>query len=159
MRRTPFTKMTCPVARSLERVGEWWSILILRDVLGGIRRFDALQENLGIAPGMLTRRLTALVKHGILARRRYQTRPPRYEYVPTEKAEDFAEVLMALTVWGNRHFAPEGPSLLIADRKTGNIADPVMVDGKTGRRLTRGEYVYVSARTGKPLRAPSPRPR
>ncbi|HEX2593534.1 MAG TPA: helix-turn-helix domain-containing protein [Rhizomicrobium sp.] len=151
--------MTCPIARGLERVGEWWSILILRDVLGGIRRFDALQENLGIAPGMLTRRLNALVKDGLLTRRRYQTRPPRYEYAPTQKAEDFAEVLVALTVWGSRHFAPEGPSVLIADRKTGNIADPVMVDRKTGRRLTRDDYIYVSARTRKPLRASSPRPR
>jgi DNA-binding HxlR family transcriptional regulator len=145
MRRTNFAKMPCPIARGLERVGEWWSILILRDVLRGKTRFDQLQDNLGIAPGMLTRRLNALVKAGLLKRQRYQARPSRYEYVPTEKAEDFADVLLALTLWGNKHFSPEGPRVLVADRVTGALADPVLVDRNTGRPLTRGRYAFVSA--------------
>jgi DNA-binding HxlR family transcriptional regulator len=145
MRRTNFAKMPCPIARGLERVGEWWSILILRDVLSGKTRFDALQGNLGIAPGMLTRRLNALVKAGLLKRRRYQTRPPRYEYVPTEKAEDFRDVLLALTLWGNKHFAPEGPRVLIADRETGALADPILIDRNTGQPLTRDRYKYVAS--------------
>ncbi len=72
--------MLCPIARSLERVGEWWSMLIMRDALYGMTRFDEFQTSLGIAPNMLTRRLTALVEAGLLERRLYNERPPRYEY-------------------------------------------------------------------------------
>ena len=89
MRRKSFGKMACPVARGLERVGEWWSILIVRDALAGMSRFDEFQESLGIAPDMLTRRLSALVESGLLERRRYSQRPPRDEYVLTERGADF----------------------------------------------------------------------
>ena len=81
MRRKSFGNMQCPIARSLERVGEWWSILILRDASLGLTRFDEFQESLGIAPNILTRRLKALVEAGLLERRRYSERPPRDEYV------------------------------------------------------------------------------
>ena len=85
MRRKSFQKMHCPIARSLERVGEWWSILILRDALHGLKRFDEFEQSLGISPTMLTRRLAGLVKAGLLERRRYNERPPRYEYALTER--------------------------------------------------------------------------
>jgi DNA-binding HxlR family transcriptional regulator len=81
MQRKSFGKMPCPIARSLERVGEWWSILIIRDALHGFTRFDEFQKSLNIAPNMLTRRLSALVDAGLLERRRYSERPPRYEYI------------------------------------------------------------------------------
>ena len=81
--------MPCPIARSLERVGEWWSILILRDAFAGMTRFDAFQKSLGIAPNMLTRRLTALVEAGLLQRRRYNEHPPRDEYLLTNRGRDF----------------------------------------------------------------------
>src|SRR5499426_398833 len=106
MQRKSFGQMVCPIARSLERVGEWWSILILRDALHGLTRFDEFQQSLGIAPNMLTRRLAALVKAGLLERRRYSQHPPRYEYVPTERGRDFRPVLIALLAWGNKYFAP-----------------------------------------------------
>ena len=77
--------MVCPIARGLERVGEWWSILILRDALHGMTRFDEFQKSLGIAPNMLARRLNALVHAGLLERRRYSERPPRDEYLPTAR--------------------------------------------------------------------------
>jgi DNA-binding HxlR family transcriptional regulator len=85
MQRKSFGRMSCPIARSLERVGEWWSILILRDALHGLTRFDQFQKSLGIAPNMLTRRLSALVDAGLLVRRRYSERPPRDEYVLTAR--------------------------------------------------------------------------
>ncbi len=91
--------MECPIARSLERVGEWWSILILRDALHGLTRFDQFQKSLDIAPNMLTRRLNALVEGGLLERRRYNERPPRDEYVLTERGRDFEPVLYALLAW------------------------------------------------------------
>src|SRR5205807_5668213 len=133
MQRKSFGNMQCPVARSLERVGEWWSILILRDALRGLTRFDQFQSNLGIAPNMLARRLAALVDAGLLERRRYSERPPRDEYVLTARGRDFRPVLLSLMAWGNRHFAPEGPSVLLVDAKTGAAVEPILVDRATGR--------------------------
>src|SRR5713101_8232351 len=135
MQRKSFGNLQCPIARSLERVGEWWSILILRDAFHGLSRFDQFQKSLEIAPNMLTRRLNALVESGLLERRRYSDRPPRYEYVLTERGRDFRPVLWALLAWGNRHFAPEGASVVIVDGVTGELADPVLVDGRSGRKL------------------------
>src|SRR5579872_3741844 len=99
--------MQCPIARSLERVGEWWSILILRDAFLGLTRFDQFQKSLGIAPNMLTRRLNTLVDSGLLERRSYSERPLRFEYVLTPRGRDFRTVLWTLVAWGNKHFAPE----------------------------------------------------
>src|SRR5258708_29432364 len=115
MQRKSFGNMQCPIARSLERVGEWWSILILRDAFHGLTRFDDFQKSLEIAPNMLTRRLNALVEGGLLERHRYSERPPRDEYVLTERGRDFRPVLLALLAWGNRHFAPAGPSVQLAE--------------------------------------------
>jgi DNA-binding HxlR family transcriptional regulator len=140
MRRTSFGNMQCPIARSLERVGEWWSILILRDAFHGLRRFDEFQENLGIAPNMLARRLKALVEAGLLERRRYNDRPPRNEYLLTQAGRNFRPVLWALLAWGNKHFAPEGPSVVIVDSATGREADPVLVDGNSGRPLVEPDF-------------------
>src|SRR5262249_52615336 len=114
MQRTNFAHLQCPIARSLERVGEWWSILILRDAVYGVKRFDEFQRSLDIAPNMLTRRLNALVKSGLLKRQRYSDKPPRFEYVLTERGRDFRPVMLALLAWGNKHFAPEGASVLLA---------------------------------------------
>jgi DNA-binding HxlR family transcriptional regulator len=135
MRRKSFHDMTCPIARSLERVGEWWTILILRDALRGVTRFDGFQKSLEIAPNMLARRLDALVAAGIHERRRYSARPPRDEYVLSARGRDFRPVIQAFIAWGNRHFAPEGPSLVIIYSVTGLVADPVMVDRISGRPL------------------------
>src|ERR1700761_7910158 len=102
MQRKSFGNMQCPIARSLERVGEWWSILILRDAFRGVTQFDQFQKSLGIAPNMLTRRLNGLVESGLLEKRQYNERPPRFEYVLTELGQDFRPVLWALLAWGNK---------------------------------------------------------
>ena len=136
MQRKSFGDMPCPIARSLERVGEWWSILILRDAFHGLTRFDQFQKSLEIAPNMLTRRLNGLVESGLLERRRYSERPPRDEYVLTEMGRDFRPVLWTLLAFGNKHFAPEGPSVVLVDRETGEMADPVLVDRASGRLLS-----------------------
>jgi DNA-binding HxlR family transcriptional regulator len=143
MQRKSFGTMSCPIARSLERVGEWWSILILRDALAGMTRFDEFQDSLGIAPNMLTRRLNALVEAGLLERHRYSEHPPRHEYRLTERGRDFRPVLVAMLAWGNRHFAPEGPSVMIVDAKTGAPADPIMVDRATMRPLVEPDYTLA----------------
>lgn len=135
MRHKSFGNIQSPIALSLERVGEWWSILILGDASLGLRRFGQFQESLGIAPNILTRRLKALVEAGLLERRRYSEHPPRDEYLLTEAGRDFRLVLWALLAWGNKHFAPEGASVVIVDSRTGAQADPVLVDRKSGRPL------------------------
>jgi DNA-binding HxlR family transcriptional regulator len=144
MQRKNFGKMACPIARSLERVGEWWSILIIRDALHGFTRFDEFQKSLNIAPNMLARRLSALVDAGLLQRHRYSQRPPRYEYILTEKGRDFRPVLIAMTAWGNRHFAPEGASVLLVDKKTKRAVDPVLVDRRSGRPLNERDFVFAA---------------
>jgi DNA-binding HxlR family transcriptional regulator len=132
--------MDCPIARSLDRVGEWWSILILRDALGGMTRFEEFSKSLAIAPNMLTRRLNALVDAGLLERRRYSEHPPRHEYIVTARGRDFRPVLIALIAFGNRHFAPEGASVTIVDAVSGAPAEPIMVDRLTGRPLVSSEF-------------------
>ena len=136
MRHKNLAAMPCPIARSLERVGEWWSMLIMRDALHGFTRFDEFQKSLGIAPNMLARRLESLVEAGLLERRKYSEHPPRYEYLPTARGRDFCPVLIALLAWGNKHFAPEGESVRIIDRLTGKVADPILVDRDTKRPIT-----------------------
>lgn len=144
MHRKTFRDMQCPIARSLERVGEWWSILILREASYGTTRFDDFQRRLDIAPNMLTRRLSALVEEGLLARRQYCDRPPRFEYVLTDAGRDFRPVLWALLAWGNRHFAPEGVSAQLVDRETGAVVEPVVVDAVTGERLDPRRHIPVA---------------
>ncbi len=101
MKRKGFDDIDCPVAQSLEIVGEWWTPLILRDVvLLGLTRFDDIQNDLGIAPTVLNTRLKHLIDKGMLERRQYSEHPPRYEYLPTEAARDFEPVLKALFAWG-----------------------------------------------------------
>jgi DNA-binding HxlR family transcriptional regulator len=146
MQRTSFGAMPCPIARSLEHVGEWWSILILRDAFRGLTRFDEFRDDLGVAPNILTRRLKALVAAGLLERRRYCERPPRDEYLLTERGRDFRPVLISLLVWGNRHFAPEGPRVQLIDSQTGQPADPVLVDRTTGRAIAEPDFVMTRTR-------------
>ncbi|MCE4225106.1 helix-turn-helix transcriptional regulator [Methylobacterium sp. C25] len=143
MQRTSFDQMPCPVARSLEEVGEWWSILILRDAYYGLTRFDQFAQSLGIAPNMLTRRLKGLCEAGLLERRLYQERPPRHEYVLTDKGRDFRPVLWTLFAWGNRHLAPEGESVVLTDPETGDAIEPMVVDARTGRPLAKGVRVVA----------------
>jgi DNA-binding HxlR family transcriptional regulator len=140
MQHKSFGSMSCPIARSLERVGEWWSILILRDAFLGLTRFDQFQKRLDIAPNILARRLHALVKAGLLERRNYSARPPRDEYVLTARGRDFRPVLWAILAWGNKHFAPEGATVVVVDSETGEQADPVLIDRRSGRLLVEPAF-------------------
>jgi DNA-binding HxlR family transcriptional regulator len=140
MQHKDLSNAPCPIARSLERVGEWWSILILRDAFQGVSRFDHFQRSLGIAPNMLTRRLKTLVDSGLLERRLYSDKPARYEYLLTPKGHDFRPVLWSLVAWGNKYFAPEGESVMVVDARSGERAEPVLVDQRSGRVLASPEF-------------------
>ena len=140
MQRKSTAYMQCPIARSLDRVGDWWSILIIRDALYGLKRFDQFQQSLGVAPNMLTRRLGQLVGAGLLERHLYNERPPRYEYLLTDCGRDFKPVVLSMLAWGNKHFAPEGPSVVVMDGNSGTTADPVLIDRISGEPLTSPRF-------------------
>jgi DNA-binding HxlR family transcriptional regulator len=140
MQRKSFSDMQCPIARGLEHVGEWWSILILRDAFRGLTRFDEFSDSLGIAPNMLTRRLTALVEAGLMHRQRYSERPPRDEYLLTQRGKDFRPVLLAMLAFGNKHFPPDDRTIQIINTTTGQPVEPILVDPATGLRVDGPGY-------------------
>ena len=140
MKRTDLSTMSCPIARGLNRVGEWWSILILRDAMHGFTRFDEFQKSLKIAPNILTRRLADLVEAGLLERVQYNDRPPRFEYVLTEVGRDFRPVMLSFVEWGNRNFAPEGRSVQLVERASGRPVRAGLVDLDSGKTITSEEY-------------------
>lgn len=120
MQRTQFGQMVCSIARTLDVAGEPWSPLIMRDVWVGINRFDDLQRDLGISRKVLAERLRSLLGNEMLDRREYSQRPTRYEYVLTKKGQEFCDILMAMTAWGDRWTAGEaGPPVLLRHRKCG----------------------------------------
>jgi DNA-binding HxlR family transcriptional regulator len=150
MRHKSFDDMQCPIARGLERVGEWWTILILRDAFRGMSRFDEFRDSLGIAPTMLTKRLNGLVETGLLARQRYSDHPPRDEYVLTEMGRDFRPVLLAMMAFGNRHFPPDRQIVRIVNQNNGQPVDPVLVDPATGMRVDGPGYLVVTTSLEQP---------
>lgn len=143
MKRKSYTEMPCPIAQCLEIVGEWWSMLIIRDAFRGLKRFDEFQKSLGIAPNILTRRLNDLVEYGILERQNYGESAKRYEYVLTKAGEDLAPLLIVMFEWGNKHATPIGVTSHIINIETGEIAEPVLIDKKTGHEMTPSDYQAV----------------
>jgi DNA-binding HxlR family transcriptional regulator len=119
-----YDNQVCSVARTLERIGDRWTMLVIRDAFMGIRRFDDFQRELDIARNVLADRLTRLVEDGILEKRRYQERPERFEYRLTEKGLDLWPVLVSLMKWGDRHApAAPGPPTLVVHRGCGGTVD------------------------------------
>ena len=109
--------LICSIATTLDVIGDRWSLLILRDVFRGARRFSEIQTDLGIAKNLLSDRLTSLVGHGVLERIPYQERPVRYEYRLTPKGADLSTALIALMGWGDRWYASNGaPTVLVHER-------------------------------------------
>ncbi|WP_028062376.1 winged helix-turn-helix transcriptional regulator [Solirubrobacter soli] len=144
MRRTSFADAECPIALGLESVGEWWTILILRDVFDGFTRFDDLQRNLGISPSMLARRLKAMLDAGLLTKRRYSEHPPRDEYVLTEAGAAFRPVILALYAWSEDHVTGHARKLIAIDKATGEEIDPVVVDRRTGRPVDELDVAFTA---------------
>ena len=139
MRRTSFADMACSLARTLEVVGEWWTLLVLRDLFSGLSRFEDIRANLGVATNVLTARLTTLVEHGLLDRRAYQDHPPRYEYVLTDKGRDLFPAITALIRWGDRWEADDaGPPLLLVHDDCQQVTDAVVVCSRCGGPLDVG---------------------
>lgn len=143
----------CPLSATLGLVGEWWTLLILHDAFDGYTRFDQFQENLGISSSLLTSRLKRLVGSGLLERRQYQERPPRYEYVLTELGCSLRPVIVVLAGWGNDRLLPDQRSMVLVDAHTGAEAEPVVVDRATGRRIDGPDFVFTAGpAASKPFR-------
>jgi DNA-binding HxlR family transcriptional regulator len=156
--------MHCSVAQCLEVVGEWWSLLIVRDAFLGVTRFDQFQERLGISRNVLNQRLDHLVKAGVLERMPYNERPMRYDYRLTQNGRDLWPILTAMRQWGDAHAAPDGPPLLLVHRTCGHVVDAVMSCSACGEPISARdvraqsgpgavEKPFASSRDGWPRRA------
>lgn len=140
MKQVDFGEMRCSLARALDRMGDRWTPLILRDVYLGVNRFEDLVEDLGISRNLLTRRLLALIEAGILQHRTYQTRPHRHEYILTESGRDLMPILMALVAWGNRWARPEeGEPMLLRHNICGHLTSPTVCCSECGEPLKAEE--------------------
>lgn len=135
-----YKSQACSIAGALEVVGERWSLLIVRDVFLGLRRFDQIQANLGIARNVLQARLERLIEQGVLERSPYQERPSRYEYKLTEKGIDLWPIVVSLMQWGDRHTPPAGgPAVVLEHRGCGGAVDEHRVCEKCGKPLDARE--------------------
>jgi DNA-binding HxlR family transcriptional regulator len=124
----------CSIARALEVVGERWSVLIVRNALfAGSTRFSDFQRGLGIATNVLATRLDGFVDAGIMRRHQYSEQPEAYEYLLTDKGRDLAPALIALTEWGDRWAAPDGPPILYSHIVCGSAVSHEVVCAACGR--------------------------
>ena len=131
-----YDNLNCSVARTLEVVGERWTMLVLRDAFAGVRRFDDFQRDLGIARNVLQTRLSRLVDEGILERVPYQERPVRHEYRLTEKGLDLWPILIAMLAWGDKYAAAAGPPLRLVHRDCGGRVNDRRMCERCGAELT-----------------------
>ncbi|UWX94824.1 helix-turn-helix transcriptional regulator [Enterobacter mori] len=142
MKRTRLEESTCPVARSLDIIGDWWSLLIVRDALRGIKRFGEFQKSLGIAKNMLTTRLKLLVDEEILRLQPASDGSAWQEYVLTDKGRALQTVLVALSQWGNEFlFAENECGTVLVDNEQRKPLRKLLLIADDGRELTPEEIV------------------
>ena len=137
MEKKSWANADCPIARAVDLLGEWGSLLIVREAFGGTTRFDAFQKRLGISRNLLTTRLNKLVDGGVLKRRPIATDAKRQEYVLTEMGEDLLTLVVAMRQWGDRWlFTPDTVPADLIDGRDGALVSPLEVRSATGRPLT-----------------------
>jgi DNA-binding HxlR family transcriptional regulator len=152
-KRRSFDEMNCSIARALDVLGEWWTLLVIREAFRGVRRFDGFVERLGISPNILAVRLRRLVEHGVFEERAYQERPVRVEYRLTAKGRDLYPVILALLGWGDRWYAEDGPPVVLMHANCEHRADPQLVCGHCGEKL---DPRHVRAIPGRGADEPEP---
>ncbi|MEO6124422.1 MAG: helix-turn-helix domain-containing protein [Ilumatobacteraceae bacterium] len=138
MKRSSVAHLQCSIAQTLEIVGEWWSLLVVRNISFGQRRFEGIQADLGIARNVLSDRLVTLVDHGVLEKVKYQDGPERYEYRLTDKGKDLMPVLLALMAWGDKWAAPDGKPMIVTHKDCGHVATPTVCCSHCGGELDWG---------------------
>lgn len=134
-----YDSQVCSIARTLEIVGDRWTLLVVRDALRGVRRFEDFRTSLGVAHNVLSDRLARLTQAGVLERRRYQSRPERHEYRITQQGLDLWPVIMSLLLYGDRYHAPDGPPLLTTHRGCDGILTPRFTCSTCGVSLGPGD--------------------
>jgi DNA-binding HxlR family transcriptional regulator len=140
VKRTSFKTADCPVARSLDAIGDWWSLLIIRDAFDGERRFGGFQKSLGVSKGILATRLRNLVALGVLETAPASDGSAYQEYVLTKKGHDLFPVVVGLRQWGEHHcFAPGEPHSVLIDKYAGQPVNRLELRSKTGRVLAASE--------------------
>ncbi len=141
-RRKRMNDVPCPVARTLDAVGDRWALLIVRDAFDGVCRFSDLQRSLGVARNILSDRLRGLVQADILAVQPASDGTSYQEYVLTPKGRDLFPVIVALRQWGEGHlFAPNEPHSTLVEGSTGTVVAPMLPHGQDGRVLTADQTV------------------
>jgi DNA-binding HxlR family transcriptional regulator len=149
MQRTSFSDIDDPIAQTLEVVGDWWSLMIVREAMLGVQRFEEFQDVLGIARNILSQRLKKLVADEIFRKRVYQENPRRVEYVLTAKGRELFPIIAALVAWGNK-WGREGlgTEIKLAHPDTGLAAVPQVVCAERGHELTFSNVVLKDFRSG-----------
>ncbi len=141
MLRREYEGQVCSIARALELVGDRWTLLIVRDLVLGLTRFDEFLESLGVASNVLTDRLNRLVDEGVVERIRYSERPERFEYRLTAKGRELGLVLLALMQWGDRHVSKKPPR--IARRRSDRSRVTVALVAADGTPVVPGDLELV----------------
>jgi DNA-binding HxlR family transcriptional regulator len=137
MQLTSLADWNCSIARTLDVIGEWWTVLILRDAFRGTTRFDDFHDSLGIARSVLTARLRKLTEQGVLERRAYSEHPPRYEYHLTEKGRALYPVIVSMLQWGDAWTnAPLGPPVVLVHETCGQVTKPTLTCSQCGKEVS-----------------------
>ncbi len=134
-----YESINCSIARTMEVLGDRWTLLIVRNALVGATRFDEFQQSLSIAPNVLTDRLTRLVAEGVLERRQYSARPERHEYLATDKGRGLWPLLAAMVAWGDQYYAPHGAPRLLLHEGCGGALEQQFTCSSCRGILTPGE--------------------
>ena len=142
----------CSIGRAIDKIGDPWSLLILRDLGQGFTHFDEFERNLGIAPGVLSKRLSTLIRQGVIKKELYQDNPPRAKYVLTQAGEDFLPILAVIMTWGNKYSSPNGIDTMLADRQTHRRLSPIVVDAKTREPIEFAKIEFAGGSTASPKR-------
>jgi DNA-binding HxlR family transcriptional regulator len=153
VKRTSHKEATCPVARPLDAIGDWWSLLIIRDAFDGLRRFGEFQKNLGLAKNILSARLRNLVEHGIFDTVPASDGSAYEEYVLTDKGRGLFPVLVALRQWGESYFFDPGEThVCLMDRERGKPVRKLELRSHDGRLLGPSDTIVMAipSRRGRP---------
>lgn len=146
MHKVSFAEMRCSLARSLDVIGDWWTLLIIRDIYLGVCRFDDMAEDLGISRNLLATRLKGLLDAGIVTREPYQARPERHDYHLAPAGADLVPVILALTAWGDRWVQPpEGQPIMFTHDNCGCVLDAQVTCAACGKPVAADN---VSAKPG-----------
>ena len=139
MHKADLSELPCSLARSLQVIGEWWTLLVLRDLCSGWNRFDEIHEHLGIARNILKVRLDSLIENEMAYRRQYSERPDRFEYLPTEKGLDFMPAVLAIVAWGDRWTSQGRPPMLFKHQTCGHDMTATVVCSACGAPIAPGD--------------------